>query len=715
MNEVREGQHGFGERAFNAAPVALILLDIAGVIVRANPSAERLLRRSRANIVGRAADAPEWGMTTLEGAPVAPADLPFRRALLGEEPEPMAVSIASPQGQRLFLRISASPLRDSNGRVEGAVVAATDLSEVRQARDELARNRARKAYALEAANMVVWEWDPVTGCFEYSGEPLAAGRILPRAEIQAMVDPRDRDRVRAAFDAAFESGGEFHCEYRLTYEGEERWVSSRGRAVIDDAGKRRMSGVLVDITKHKKLEIARSVAQEALALSEERFRLAVEGTGAGVYDLNLETGEAMWTPNLFEMLGYHYAPGGRATKSMSLDVLHADDVEDVRSAHARSEAALGPLAVEYRIHKADTYEERWLSAYGRVYLVEGVRRAIGIVFDITRRKRAEERERLLMREVDHRAKNVLAIVRSVLQLTPHDNIESYVESVSGRIGAVARVHTLLAEKQWRSASLRALIEAELAAYRQHTGRIRISGPDAAAGPQAAQALAMIVHELATNAAKYGALSVPDGRLTITLGRENDDVTLEWVEDAPHPVSKPPELGFGSRLVATLVERQLDGAIVYDWRTNGLSVRLKFCGLGPAPAAQGVEEPCAQPELVRNGLSDRAILVVEDDALVSMALEQSLTDAGGRVRAFRTVNDALISVRRAPPELAVLDVNVRGVPVTPVAAELLQRGVPFVYATGYSDDLAELPGAAVVHKPFAAEDVRIALEALVATS
>jgi CheY-like chemotaxis protein len=225
---------------------------------------------------------------------------------------------------------------------------------------------------------------------------------------------------------------------------------------------------------------------------------------------------------------------------------------------------------------------------------------------------------------------------------------------------------------------------------------------------------MIVHELATNAAKYGALSVPDARLAIALGREGDDVTLEWVEDAPHPVSKPPEPGFGSRLVATLVERQLDGAIVYDWRTNGLSVRLKFCGLGPALATQGVEAPCAQPKLARNGLSDRAILVVEDDALVSMAIEQSLTDAGGRVRAFRTVNDALISVRRAPPELAVLDVNVRGVPVTPVAAELLQRGVPFVYATGYSDDLAELPGAAVVHKPFAADDVRVALEALVAT-
>jgi CheY-like chemotaxis protein len=225
---------------------------------------------------------------------------------------------------------------------------------------------------------------------------------------------------------------------------------------------------------------------------------------------------------------------------------------------------------------------------------------------------------------------------------------------------------------------------------------------------------MVVHELATNAAKYGALSVREGRLTITLGREADNVTLEWVEDAPHLISKPPEPGFGSRLVATLVERQLEGAVVYDWRARGLRVHLTFAGLDPA-AALGPETPRGQGQAkpARNGLADRAILVVEDDALVSMALEQSLTDAGGRVRAFRTVNDALISVRRAPPELAVLDVNVRGVPVTPVAAELLQRGVPFVYATGYSDDLAELPGAAVVRKPFAADDVRVALEGLVA--
>jgi two-component sensor histidine kinase/CheY-like chemotaxis protein len=305
---------------------------------------------------------------------------------------------------------------------------------------------------------------------------------------------------------------------------------------------------------------------------------------------------------------------------------------------------------------------------------------------------------------------VLAVAQSVLQLTPHDDIETYIASIAGRIGAIARVHTLLAEDGWVSASVKALIEAELAAHSKPAGRIEISGPDATAPPHAAQAITMIVHELATNAAKYGALSEPDGRLSIALERNGQDLIINWSEHAPHPISRPPRLGFGSRLVTTLVEQQLDGSVVRDWSANGLSVRLTAPGLGfgrlPSPAA---DAPREKPAQAHRELTDRLILLVEDDALVSMALEQALKDAGGRVRAFHTVDAALSSVRKAPPDLAVLDVNVRGVPITPVAAELAQRRVPFIYVTGYGDDLAELPRGAVVRKPCAPDVVRAALQ------
>jgi PAS domain S-box-containing protein len=599
------------------------------MIIGANPAAVRLLRRSRTEILGCAGDDARWAIAGFEGEHVASRDLPIFCALRGEEPQPMAISMAGSDGQRLLVRQSATPVRGADGRVEGAIVALTDIGDAHRARADV----------------------------------LAKERML-----------------------------------------------GRGRLVAGDDGVRRTSGMISDITERKRIELARRSAQEALALSEERFRLAVEGTGAGVYDVDLATGEAAWTADLFKVLGYLYSPGGHATRTMFWDVVHPDDIQAVRSAQARERATRGPLVVEFRIRRADTNEERWLSAYGRTFQVAGVHRRIGIMFDITKRKRAEERERLLMREVDHRAKNALAVVQSILQLTPHDDVETYIASVAGRIGAVARVHTLLAEDGWVSASVKALIEAELAAYRQQAALIEISGPDAAAPPHAAQAITMIVHELTTNAAKYGALSTREGRLSISLGYRGDDMTIDWVEHMPHPAPQPAELGFGGRLVTTLAEQHLDGAFVRTWSTNGLSVRLTVPGLGPLPTAS-VETPREEAVQAQSELTGRAILLVEDDPLVSMALEQTLKDAGARVRAFHTVDDALSSVRRAPPDLAVLNVNVRGVPVTPVATELTRHSVPFVYVTGYGDDLKALPHGAIVRKPLAPGAVRAALQRL----
>jgi CheY-like chemotaxis protein len=260
--------------------------------------------------------------------------------------------------------------------------------------------------------------------------------------------------------------------------------------------------------------------------------------------------------------------------------------------------------------------------------------------------------------------------------------------------------------------VKALIEAELAAHREQPGLIEISGTDAAAPAYAAQAITMILHELATNAAKYGALSTPEGRLSISLDRIGDDMTIDWVEHVPHRISQEPEPGFGSRLIATLAEQQLDGSIVQNWNTNGLSARLTVPGVGDLspPSFESLRRD--GPVDAHRNLTDRAILLVEDDALVSMALEQALKDAGGRVRAFRTVDEALSSVRKAPPELAVLDVNIRGVPITPVATELERLSVPFVYVTGYGDDLSELPHGAIVRKPCPPIAVRAALQRLV---
>jgi two-component sensor histidine kinase len=289
----------------------------------------------------------------------------------------------------------------------------------------------------------------------------------------------------------------------------------------------------------------------------------------------------------------------------------------------------------------------------------------------------------------------MALVESILQLTPRDNVDAFVESITGRIGAIARVHTLLAEDPG-APSVKKLIESELAPF-YRAGQVEIEGDDASAPPAAAQAFAMVLHELATNAAKYGALSAPEGRLTVRTRWQGSNFTIEWIEKAPRAIRPPTQPGFGTRLIKILVEQQIGGHVSSEWPESGLSTRISLTGLGLA--ARGRATPPERPAgPVLHDLRDRSILVVEDDALTAMTLAGALRDAGAHVRAFNNVEEALSSVRSAPPEFAVLDVNVRGAPVTPVAAALSRRGVPVVYATGYSDNLAELPPGIIIRKP-----------------
>ena len=153
-------------------------------------------------------------------------------------------------------------------------------------------------------------------------------------------------------------------------------------------------------------------------------------------------------------------------------------------------------------------------------------RISGVTVDITDRKEAEEPP-LLAREVDHRARNALALVQSIVRLTRSDTIKSYIAAVDGRIGALSRAHTLLAQSRWKGADLGRLVDEELAPYRTgDADKIAVSGPDLLE-PRAAQTLALALHELSTNAAKYGALSVLSGRVQLTWELKPERLLLRW--------------------------------------------------------------------------------------------------------------------------------------------------------------------------------------------
>jgi PAS domain S-box-containing protein len=209
-----------------------------------------------------------------------------------------------------------------------------------------------------------------------------------------------------------------------------------------------------------------------------------------------------------------------------------------------------------------------------------------IARDITARKQAEAQIKYLAGETEHRTKNILATVQAVVQLTQAENIAEFKESVEGRIQALANAHRLFVESRWAGAQLHELVSEELAPYRRGDGtRVNIEGPNLLLEPNTAQTMAVVCHELATNAAKYGALSVGDGRVVVTWKSSSDGrLVLCWTETGGPPVTMPTRQGFGTRIMGKIVQ-QSKGEVRFDWRPEGLACEVAmFVNAAKEPVA-----------------------------------------------------------------------------------------------------------------------------------
>lgn len=200
-----------------------------------------------------------------------------------------------------------------------------------------------------------------------------------------------------------------------------------------------------------------------------------------------------------------------------------------------------------------------------------------VLNDITERRRAEVARELLAREVDHRARNMLSVVQSIVQLTPAPSLAAYKEMVLGRVTALARAQSMLANSRWEGASLAGIVRDGLAAVGRPEACV-VDGPEIALTPDQVQPVAMIVHELATNARKHGAFSVEAGRVAVSWSARAGKVRLLWCETSGPEVHPPTRRGFGSRLIHDLA-RQLGGEAHFHWRPEGLEVELT---LAPPP-------------------------------------------------------------------------------------------------------------------------------------
>jgi two-component sensor histidine kinase/CheY-like chemotaxis protein len=419
--------------------------------------------------------------------------------------------------------------------------------------------------------------------------------------------------------------------------------------------------------------------------SEQRRSLALSAGSMGSWDWDLTTGSIVWDAGQHAIYGV--IPGQFAITPEHFKVLILpDDWEHLETGMNILLTRGEPHQAEFRVRRPDG-EVRWCASTAAATRDDTgkVVRISGVTMDITERKDAEERQALLAREVDHRAKNAMAIVQSIVRLTKANGIEDYAAVIEGRIKALSRAHAILSDSRWQGADLTKLVDDELAPYRSgHVDRIRVAGPNVLLDPTTAQTLALALHELATNAAKYGALSQALGKLELKWEIQPDAILLNWREIGGPATQAPRKTGFGTRIITSSVERQLGGKTTFDWRPEGLSCALLV------PRSQGIDTrrdiDIAADHLdgvPLQAIHGQQIMIVEDEALVAMILEDQLQEIGlSIVATCASVAEAMMAIERSAPDAAILDVNLGGQLVYPVADRLMDLSIPFVFVTGY---------------------------------
>ncbi len=697
-----------------STPDLVFAKDAEGRFLYANPATLALLGRVREEVEGHGPR--DWLLDQEHAHAIEANDRRVMARGIAETFEEQAADAGHSGAVRIFTATKA-PLRDAAGRVAGIVGVARDVTEERAATAALAEAKARLDVILDGAGLGAWHWRVPADHTDYDDRWLAmlgyAPGGIPRhfSDWRALIHPDDRAMALAALQAHLDgTAPHYECEYRLLHRaGGWVWVLDRGRVVERDVEGHPVvvTGMAMDITSRKR-------AEEALAASQERLALASAAAKLGVWDVDIQARTAIVNREFRRLYGLPPDDDAPLAQQEWMALIHPEDRDRMRRAADAAHQGGGEYREEFRIVRADTGEVRWISVRGSAVGAPGqVRRMAGVCHDITERRQEQERQMLLAREVDHRARNVLAVVHSVVRLTRAEDPRDFAKAVEGRVAALARAHTLLSRDRWTGADLPELVREELAAY-DHAAVAELSGPALRLDAAAVQPLSMVMHELATNAAKYGALSLPGGRVAIdwsllpALPGEAPRLRLRWLErDGPPVLGPPVRRGFGSSLLAATLRSQLGGTIEQHWNPGGLCCEIELPGsvlaaaASAPPAPSATADPSAEPGAAP--LYGKRVLLVEDEPLVALALQAALQDAGCTVRGpFATLAEAQRAGSEEGLDAAVMDVNLRGGGLSlPLGEHLAARRVPVVYVTGLSSFPAGrplFPGETLLNKP-----------------
>lgn len=331
------------------------------------------------------------------------------------------------------------------------------------------------------------------------------------------------------------------------------------------------------------VELERRVAERTTEFEQaaERLRLAIDVANLGTWDWDFTTGDLIWSDAHSTIHGYKPGEVEPSYQAWCARV-HPIDLPLIEAEIARTRRSGDMYSGVYRA-KTPSGEIRWCHARAQYTKDRDgrVTRMIGVVMDITEHKMAEERHRLMVRELHHRVKNTLATVQAVAGLTARSakDIKQFHQAFTNRIISLSKTHTLLVANNWERIGIRDLIVSEVGSFEDGTQRVKLDGPDIELPSTTALSLGLAFHELTTNAVKYGALSESRGRLAVSWGihdvGERKILRLAWVEQGGPPVNPPDRRGFGSVLLSRLFEQEADAKVALSYPTEGVQFSLEL--------------------------------------------------------------------------------------------------------------------------------------------
>lgn len=437
--------------------------------------------------------------------------------------------------------------------------------------------------AVEATSMGIFDYNLVTGELNWDARVRELFGIPRHAPVTyetaflAGVHPDDREAADQAVQAALDPAGPglFDTEYRtVAPDGEVRWLAARGQSVVENGEVVRFVGAVRDVT-------ARKTVDEKIAATLDRYRLIGQVTKDVIWDWDLVSHRVEWNEAMTTVYGYRLHEI-EPTPRWWLEHVHRDDRERVREDVARViNGTDRDWSHEYRFLRSDG---TWAEVFDRGGMIRDADgkplRMIGAMFDNSERKAEEARQKLLAHELDHRMKNLLTMVQAIAiqTLRAAPSKEEAQEMLSGRLSALSKAQGVLLRGEADGARLASVIDDALRSHLDAPKRISRNGPDLEIGPRAALPIVLMLHELATNAVKYGALSTERGAIEIdwtVSGRPGSEIfRLVWTErDGPH-VAPPTRQGFGTRLIERGLAGQLGATVKLDYRPEGLRCILE---------------------------------------------------------------------------------------------------------------------------------------------